>query len=544
VPLPDPNALWPPLDHRLILEELRTFDAWYTGDRDQLAEVYSGISGYAHGGDMLVRNRPSQYRGGLQGRLSRFFWGEPGRLGKKPVKLHVPAASDIASTSAGLLFAEPPTITAADEASQARLDDLLDEDFWDVVTDGAELCSGLGGVFMRVCWDVEVSQKPIVTAIGPDLAIPRFRFGKLIEVTFTWQLYTPMAGTIYRHLENHSMVNGECVVEHALYQGGETSLGQPVPLTEHLDTQALVDALAEDGVVHTGLDRLDVVYVPNVPSRKWRKRTVGAEMGQPDIAGVEPLLDALDEAWTSWMRDIRLGKSRVVISQAWLHNDGPGQGASFDLDEELLVKVNIPPNQDAPLTLIQPAIRNVEHAGTTMALLERCIDGAGYSLQTFGLSGDVAMTATESNSRDQKSQYTRGRKIRRWKPGLVDLVQLVLAVDAKVFESGVKVAPPTVVFPPTVDLQSVAQSALLLFQAESASMETRVAMAQPGLDETERAAEVARIKAEQAATAALAAPMADPTDDPGADPSDPADDPKPAAAKSTTTPAPAKPPSY
>jgi A118 family predicted phage portal protein len=500
VPLPQPDSPWPPLAHRHILDQIETFDAWYTGDRDRLAYVYGGVAGYGRGGDALVRNRPSQFRSGLQGRLSRFFWGEPVRnQHHRMVKLHVPCAADIASTSAGLLFAEPPTITAADETSQARLDELLNDQFWDTITDAAELCAGLGGVFLRVGWDEEVFDRPIVTAIGPDLAIPRFRFGKLVEVTFTWELHCDTAGVHLRHLENHSMVGGQCVIEHALYEGNETSLGQPIPLTEHPDTELLADVVDADSTVVTGLDRLDVVYIPNAPSRKWRRDSVAADLGQPDIAGVEPLLDALDEAYTSWMRDIRLGKSRIVMSQAWLTSHGPGAGASFDLDEELIIKANIPPTQDPPLMLIQPAIRHEEHAGTCTGLLERCVDGAGYSLQTFGLSGDVAMTATESNSRDQKTEHTKGGKIRRWSPGLIETVQVMLAVDVTVFSSKVKVAPPTVTFPPTVDLQSVANSALMLFQAQAASIETRVAMTQPGLDETERAAEVARIKDEEAA---------------------------------------------
>lgn len=512
MPLPVADTPWPPPEHQDVLDELRVFDAWYCGDRDQLATVYSGVSGYARGGDAMVRNRPSQYRSGAVGRLSRFFWGEPHRTDQRLVKLHIPAAADIASTSAGLLFAEPPTVTAADETSQTRLDELLDDQFWDTVTDAAELCAGLGGVYLRVGWDRDVYDRPIVTAIGPDLAIPEFRFGKLVAVTFTWRLHTDEPSVVLRHLEHHHMVDGLCRVEHGLYRGDETSLGRLVPLAEHPATAVLDGAVDEDSTVGTGLDRLDVVYVPNLPSRKWRKHPVGANLGQPDIAGVEPLLDALDEAWTSWMRDIRLGKSRVVISQSWLQTGGPGQGASFNLDQEVFTGMNVPPTQVAPLELIQPAIRWEEHAGTCTALLERVVDGAGYSLQTFGLSGDVAMTATESNARDEKSEHTMGGKRRRWKPGLVDLVQVVLAVDAAVFGSTVKVAPPTVTFPVAVDQQSVAKSAQMLRAAEAASTQTLVRMTQPGLDEDELNAEVALIEKER--QAALPPLLADGDDDP------------------------------
>lgn len=533
MPLPPPNTEWPPCEHGYIHDQLLVFDAWFTGDRELLVSAYGGWSGFGarpgfgasgtqsgfgggwFGGDQsMPQDHPSQYRGGLVGRAARMFWGEPRHNGQRISKVHVPAAADIASTSAGLLFAEPPTITADDEGTQTRLDDLLDDRWWATVHDGAEVCAGLGGVFFRVGWDEEFTQRPIVTAIGPDLAVPVFRFGQLAEVTFTWQLSCTAVGVVIRHLENHTIGT----VEHGLYRGTRTSLGQLIPVTEHPSTEILVDALDEMGQVSTGLDRLDVVYIPNLPSRRWRKHPIGCSLGQPDIAGVEPLLDSLDEAYTSWMRDIRLGKSRVIISQAWLNSYGPGKGASFDMDEELLVKVNIAPNQDAPLELIQPAIRFDEHAGTCTALLERIYTGAGYSLQTFGLAGAVAMTATESDSRDSKTGQTRGAKIRYWKPGLTELVETMLAVDAQVFHSGVTVAPPTVEFPPEAaeSIEVLAQAAQLLLAAEAMSMENRVRLVQPSLDDDELNEEVQRIKDEQAAALAAAQPplMADGTTNP------------------------------
>lgn len=509
--LPAPDAIWPPVDHDDVHQAMEIWNAWFVGDRDNLSAVYR----HAYRNHALPRNRPSQYRGGIVGRVSRYFWGAPIREGQehRSTHLHIPAASDIASASAGLLFSEPPTITADDEATQKRLDELLDDRFWAAIIEGAAICAGIGGVFQRVCWDKDSPLKrPIVDAIGPDLAVPVFQRGQLVEVTFTWQLSCDQPNRVLRHLEHHTVGK----VEHALYLGDANSLGQLVPLTDHPVTASLAGSVDEYGVIDTGLDRLDVVYVLNLPSRQWRRHPVGAYIGQPDIAGVEPLLDALDEAWSSWMRDIRLGKSRLILSQAWLTNHGPGKGASFDMDEELLVKVNVPPTQDAPVELVQPAIRHEEHAATCEALLERCVDGAGYSAQTFGLTGEIAMTATESDARERKTNKTRGAKIRYWKPGLSDLIELMLAVDAQVFGSGVKVAPPTIEFPPAASdgVEVLAQAAQLLRAAEAASTETLVRLTQPSLDDDELTEEVARIKDEQ--LAAMPPPLADPFDNPDA----------------------------
>lgn len=514
MPLPAPGVAWPPKEHDDIHREIATFDAWYTGDRDQLAAVYGG---HLDGDHPFFHEHAAQYRGGVVGRVARFFWGEPRRPEQRAAKLHVPVASDIASVSSALLFSEPPTLTVEDATTQERLGELFDEHMWATLANGAELEAGLGGVYLRVGWDVDVTDRPIVTAIGPDLAVPVFRFGRLREVTFTWTLATHEPGVVVRHLEHHEPGR----ITHGLYFGDHQSLGRQMPLTDHPDTEILAGGVNEDGAVLTGLDGLDVVFVPGLPNRRWRKHRIGAHLGQPDIAGVEPLMDALDEAWTSWMRDIRLGKARAVVPQNYLITSGPGTGGWFDLDRELFVGLNALGNGDEmPLHVVQPEIRHEQHAATCAALLERCVSDAGYSAQTFGLTGEVAMTATESNARERKTNYTRGAKTRRWAPALAELAELLLAAYVAAFGAKATPARPAVEFPPTVrdGLETKARSAQMLRDAESASTPTRVRVIHPEWDDTEVQAEVDLIEGEL--KAAMPAPLADPGDDPTEPPDD------------------------
>ncbi|MGH3927585.1 MAG: hypothetical protein ACRDTT_32785, partial [Pseudonocardiaceae bacterium] len=343
----------------------------------------------------------------------------------------MPLAADIASISANLLFGEQPTITVEDPATQTRIDELLDERTWEQIINAAELAAGLGGGYLRVGWDQDVTDRPLLSVFGPDSAIPVFRWGRLSEVTFCQQLSRGANGEVLRHLERHA----PGIVEHALYLGEDTNLGRVVPLTEHPDTAELTGSLDSDGVVPTGLPGLDVVHVVNVPHRGWRTHPVGQYLGQPDIKGVEPLLDALDETVTAWMRDVRLGKARLLVPQNYLDTAGRGQGASFDLDREVFVGLNALAQGSFEVTAQQFAIRHAEHAATMSALMERAIGGAGYSAQTFGLTGEVAMTATESHARERRTHQTRSGKIRRWRPALTELVEIMLAVDAVVFGS-------------------------------------------------------------------------------------------------------------
>lgn len=495
MPLPLTGAQWPPAAHTTIQKQLCTWDAWFTGDRDRLADVYGGTTTASHYRGAVP------YKGGLAGAVSRMFWGQPLAPGQERPKLHIPAAGDIASTSAGLLFDDPPSITVEnpdrDKATQARLDELFDEHMWIKLVDAAEICAGLGGVFLRVAWEKDTHDRPLVSVIGPDLATPKFRWDKLTEVTFTWTLDGGADDEQYRHLELHTVGK----VEHGLYLGDKGNLGRRIPLTEHPDTSGLAELVDEASAVATGLDRLDVVYLPNETARRWRKDPVGSHLGQPDICGVEPLLDALDEAWTSWMRDIRLGKARAVVPQAFLESNGPGQGASFDLDQELFTGVNaLSQPGEMPIQLIQAAIRHQEHAATCTALFERCIDGAGYSAQTFGLTGEVSMTATESNARERKTNRTRKLKTRHWAPGLADFAELLLEADVLVYSTeGVVPSRPTVEFPPLAQdpIETRARTVQMIDAARAASTAEKVRMLHPDWDTKQVDAEVALIKDEE-----------------------------------------------
>ena len=104
--------------------------------------------------------RPGQYRGGLLGSIEYSYWGDPVPPGEKRTSTHVPIASDIAQTSASLLFSTPPELKttldgAAGRANQAWLDELIDDGFHTRLLEAAEMCSALGGVYLRIVWDTQ-----------------------------------------------------------------------------------------------------------------------------------------------------------------------------------------------------------------------------------------------------------------------------------------------------------------------------------------------------------------------------------------------------
>lgn len=511
MPMPAAGTEWPPRPQHRIYAAYNTWSAWYSGDPQQLATAYGAPGGYpgAPGESFFARqqgaqgNRQAQYSGGIMGAVARWFWGQPISHAQRASKLHVPIAGDLCATSANLLFADRPTFIVDDtegSAAQDRLDELFGEHTMLALYEAAEVCAALGGVYLRAGWDRDVADQPLVSAVHADAAIPVWSWGRLAEVTFHRRVFED-GNTVWRHLEHHAVG----YVEHALFVGTCDKLGYRVPLTEHPDTANLVqpDEATAEGLVPTGLDRLDVVHWSNGVDRRFRSDAVAHHSGRPDLAGVESIMDALDEVYTSWMRDVRLGKARLFVPQGYLDTAGPGKGAMFDMDREMYVELNsLGENNGMEITPSQFAIRFAEHSATATTLATEIIGKAGYSAQTFGLTGDVAMTATESDARERKTGQTRKGKIRRAKLALIDLAEILLMLDNVVFGKGSPVVRPGIEFAPMVaaSQRENAETAQLLRAAEAASTETLVAMVHPDWDDDQVRAEVDAITKQQEAS--------------------------------------------
>ncbi|MEU4234173.1 hypothetical protein AB0F17_58705 [Nonomuraea sp. NPDC026600] len=519
MPLPS-GGTWPPRNLQPIQQHYNTLDTWYVGDRERLAALYGDGRGTA----TIPANRPSQYRGGVVGTVARMFWGAPTPAGERRTKLHVPVASDICTMSSDLLFSEPPTITVEDQATQDRIDELLPS-LQATLLEGAEVGAALGGYYLRAVWDKQVAEKPWLNAVHADAAVPEWRWGKLYAVTFWRVLEQPDDDTCLWHLERHE----PGVILNGLYKGKVGDLGGQLPLTAHAETKNM------QPVITTGLDRCTAVYVPNMrPNRQWRNYPAGAALGRSDFDGpVLGMMDSLDEVWTSWMRDIRLAKARLIVPSSYLQSNGKGQGAFFDFDRELYESFDmLAGDQRMEISAQQFAIRVVEHRDTAAELLAEILRATGYSAQSFGLSGEVAVTATEVSAKERRSLITKNRKGLYTIPEVADGVEMLLELEAKLFPD-IAVTPekPTITLADSVspDMMQLATTVELMRRAEAVSDETAVRMLHSDWDDDQVQEEVRLIGD------ARPDPMADPFALPGemvgpdGEPVDPEDPQKPPA---------------
>ena len=505
MPLPTASVAWPPKDLSRVAPKLTEWDAWWSGDPDRLAGVY-GRTGHT----IAPSDRPSQHAGGVVGAVSRMFWGRPrADLTKaEPARLHLPIAADIAQASADLLFSDGPVLVSDDPATQAALDAYVEDGLVSQFAQSAEIGAALGSTYLRVVWDEDLSPRPFLSPVDADAAHPEFKYGRLIAVTFWW-VVRAQDNRVWRHLERHELTpTGEGVILHGLYEGDLNSLGSPRPLTDIPALAGIAASLDADQAIYTGSPGLAVAHVPNqLPSRVWRNDPVGRHLGRSDFDGIEQLMDALDQAWSSWMRDVELGKGRILATESVLDDNGPGRGASFDLDRTVFTPLNMLQSRESsglPIEVVQFQIRVAEHEATCDKLLAQILRTAGYSAQTFGEGGaDAAMTATEVASREQRSLLTRDRKLRAWRPAVTQIVRKLLTVEAVLLGGGaLKPETATVAFADAIQETplELAQTSAAWRAAQGASTKTIVAYLHPDWDEARVNDEVAAILGEQAGT--------------------------------------------
>lgn len=509
MPLPaGGNIPWPPQECDPIYAQYATWSAWYSGDIEQLSNTYAGASG-ANDTTGFFASEAGGVRGAV-GRaiasIRRWFWGERPRGAQQRQRVHVPIAADLAAASADLLFSEPPKVTVPvedtadgkpgtpDKVTQDRLDELMDDGTQATLLEGAEIAAALGGVFLRIVWDADKREMPWITAVHPDAAVPAWQWGDLASVIF-WKVIAENGKIVVRHLEMHEPGK----ILHGVYQGDQDTLGTPVPLTDYPATADFAELVENGNEIPTGATKLTAAYVPNMrPNRIWRSVPHAAHLGRSDFAGVEPLMDALDMTYSSWMRDVELGKARLIVPNDYLQSNGPGGGAGMELDREIYEGINAMGSEDGKpeITQVQFAIRVAEHQSTCTDLKTTIVTTAGYSPQTFGLADGVAMTATEVAAKERRSFITRDRKIRYWRPQLGCLLETLLEVDAAKFNSGVTPVRPQVEWESavSVDPLALAQELNQLHQAEAISTEEKVKKRHPDWDQEMVDKEVEKIK--------------------------------------------------
>ena len=538
MPMPNPGAEWPSPMWQLAFAQYATNDARYTGDQQALQAAYArlgGQTGASRGdSDAYHYNTPASRRGGIMSRfagfLYRFFNATPAQPDEARMRFLSPAAYNLANLSSDLLTAEPPVFRIVDENGKAvkskaqdRVDKVLNGKATNrALAQAAELAAGLGAVVLTAKWDDGTNHDaPWMEFAACDAAIPEFIGGQLDAVNLFTVHFTTAPGKVvndaYVHVERHE----QGAIIHALYAVKVTDqryqdngfafaeLGRAVPL-ETVDALAHIPQIAGsvrgDGelanaiILPTGIDQLTASWWRNRPTKTFRKFSNLSMLGRADFEGEgEIILDAIDEVWSSWLRDIKLAKARLIIPESML-DTVDGQSA-FDGEREILQQLAFVPKADQELiTAQQFAIRAADHQQTLTALTRELTQFAGYSMSTYGDEAGASKTATEVVDRTTLTERTRDKKSLYLFEAADPIARALMDLD-KVHYRGPGLAPTDELDISIPDLSQIdpekeARTLQYLRAAQAISVRTSVDMQHPEWEQSEKDAEVQRILAE------------------------------------------------
>ena len=480
---------WPPMD--LERYKMKEYSAWYSGEAEVLADFY-------------FKNELQNYLKLNYGtKNSNRFWARQIK-NKAAFFLHVPVAGDIAETSSTFLFGESPVIRFKSDSeemkeAQDELDKMLTKSgFFRKIVEAAEVASAIGGVFIKVAWDSELSENPIPVIAQCEQAFPTFKFGQLVKVTLVYEVSND-GSTVYRLAE--TIEKGKITNE--LYKGSADNLGNLTNLKE-------CDATADLQETVDTADVMTCVYVPNLLPNKLNRQS---PMGRSDYQGIETLMDALDETFTAWMVDIQIARGRIHVPSGYLKQIGEDGKKEYNIDLMAYEELDVDPtSMTKPVEATQFAIRSEEYEKTCLNLLDRIITSAGYSPQSFGLNiAGRAESGTALNVRERKTFGTTSKKQSYWEDALKKLVGAMCAIKNAFlggkFNNDLDV---NIAFIDSVsnNITEVSNSVKTLADAKAISTETKIRMVHPEWTDQQVQEEVERIMNDESA----GTPMDNPED--------------------------------
>jgi hypothetical protein len=565
MPLPEEDKVWPPLEWSLAFDQYASNDAWYAGSELDLVSLYgSAGNGTANRGDNPAshfNNRTPDAgltrRSRIWRSLTRPFWTRstaPGGTSGAPeqkTRLHSPLAGNLATLSSDLLFSDPPTTRLmkdgkpVDGAPQDRVDLICNSDRMRMtLSQAGEWAAGISGVVLTAHWDPENTDAPWMGIAAADAAVPEYEGEKLVAINL-WSTYQTVNASgqvakVFYHVERHE----RGAVIHALYEGAFASIGKRVPLdtipetAHYLTIPNTTENPDYSLTIGTGIDVLTAAFWRNLPTRLHRKHGILSRLGRADFEGVEPILSAVDEVWSSWMRDIKIARARLIVPNSFL--EGGVFGPQFDDDQEILTSLEYADTKSGEtIEAHQFEIRFLEHRSTILALVAEVLQHCGYSESSYSDNADGgSKTATEVLDRTSASERTRDKKGLYFADAQVQIDEALLELDRVHYhQPGLPDGAEIVIeFAEIsqIDPEKEARTLGLLRTAMAASTKTLVEMQHPEWSQDEKDEEVDRILAENNLDDTEADEPVDPTTigrldpstglpiDPTAPPADPA----------------------
>lgn len=401
-----------------------------------------------------------------------------------------PLARLISRASANLLFGEPATFTAGDDADADALEALVSaNDLDSELIRAAMVSSSEGEVWGRILVQPALLDYPIIEWTSGANVIPHFMGRFCTGATFVSQWQTGQT-EVHRLLEKYEAGRNTAV----LYRGTRTSIGREIPLEDFEKTESLQPETL------TGIAAPLVAFIPN---------SLGADptRGVSDYRGLEQRFLALNEATTVGQQNLKLaGRKRALVDAEYLDNNGQlpdGEDVFVRQDTEAMMGENSKPVQLIDYDYDSAAVTAwIEH------LIDTTLTYAGVSPQSVGRSVDGgAVSGTALKLKMTHSLMEAAGKGRAFDRGLSRLLGFAAQLDARPTTQGGfgrKWTDPAT--EPTVnrgdgllrDDKEAAEILTSLFNAELISQEESIATWRPDWSADQVKEELARLRGGEA----------------------------------------------
>lgn len=412
-----------------LYDRNRVYRAFYENDREFLWEYFRGV--FTHN-NREKRFTALDYRQDLANEESYVISPFPQKLVIKLRNLILAETPNTVIPEAHEENADPNALV-----TEERLDNIIEKtEFWKRFTLALEYVLAFGYCGIKSTWNKNVVEMPYMNVIAPENLLWETVDGFVTKVIIHKCIDEDKNGRIWRLVETHT--KGK--IEYSLYKcNGTEDFGMEVGLTVHPKTKDL------QPVVETGIDDLLVKIITN---GEGDPAFPEYPIGKSIYAGLEPLFDGLNEAFTNWDRDMEISKGTVYVHPSMLqffdreaiHN--PKQVYYTMLNADMT-------DLDMGKLSNQFDMRVSEHISNVKARMsEICIE-AGISPKTMGLTNAEEGRATSGISikLQQAETYTTKKSLENsLKRTIENFLEIMLETDIAVFDTPIDVYTPTVEF--------------------------------------------------------------------------------------------------
>ncbi len=411
------------------IEEYRT---WFIGNSRMLRNMYN-VSIKDDCLNYFWYKAPSNYR--------MLHTGIPGLISSKMATILFGAGIKFTTT----VYKDDKT---ADEQVSAQAQELVDNlckiiDLNERLENAAQNESWGGHIYLKLSHDTGLSQYPILEVADVRKAEAIKERGITTAIKFKFW-YKDAAKNEYRLDEIYTTNDDkDAVIRYELYQlakdGSEVArMLEDLPQTAGLKEDFGLDVNNE--LVYTGLKGMLAFDKPNrTPSHEFPD----SEYGASDYEGALDSFDALDEAYSELIAELRTNKTVRYIPESMVPkqittDSRTGEQVVISLlpndfvTNYVKVEGGLDQNAKNEITIQVIPDKTLQHLEKWKVALSTAINSAGLSPLALGITGLESINSSDKSQqeRNKVTLETRSKKQRIWKPFIEDVILKTLELNS------------------------------------------------------------------------------------------------------------------